>query len=212
MRPAFQFGIPSIMQKPLALSIAACLALTGCALSHKSPTWDKVVRTRIALPPGGDASRVYADGLHHELKAARVEHRVVTYQYRYDTRLREDAVVERTSVIYRDDSNAKYPWWIKDERSGRPTWLPNGSVQQQLRFYVGRDVEILDPGKGYGGGGKQVAPIKRHRHAAAAASTDAGAIFERAHGTAYNAASAMDREKLAALLRARNATASLRDF
>ncbi len=196
------------MSKSLFLPILACFAFTGCALFQKSPTWDKVVRSRIDVPREGDTSRIYAEGLHHELKAARIEHKVVTYQYRYRSRLRDDAISERTAVIYRDDSNPTYPWWIKDERSGRPTWLPNAGTQQQIRFYVGRDVEIVGPEDG-----KQIAPPERHRHHAKNnASSKREAQFRATHGTAFNPASALDREKMSALLRAPNAIASIRTF
>lgn len=202
------------MSKPITVSILACFALSGCSLFQKSPTWDKVVRTRVSLPRDGDSSRTYAEGLHHELKAAGVENKVVTYQYRFRSRLREDAIAESTAVIYRDDSNATYPWWIKDERSGRPTWLPNASVQQQVRFYVGRDVEIVGPEAGYGG--KRIVRMEaRPRRAAGSLAADGSsseAIFQDAHGTAFNKNSAVDRAKMLALLRSRNATADLRTF
>ena len=202
------------MSKPITLSLIACFAFTGCSLFQKSPTWDRVVRTRVSLPRDGDASRIYAEGLHHELKAAGVEHKVVKYQYRFRSRLREDAIAESTAVIYRDDSNATYPWWIKDERSGRPTWLPNASVQQQIRFYVGRDVEIVGPEAGYGE--KRIVRMEsRPRRASGTVATGGSSpegIFRDAHGTAFNRNSAVDRAKMLALLRSRNATAALRNF
>ena len=209
------------MSKPLALSIAACLALTGCQVFRKSPTWDKVVRTCIDLPREGETSKIYAEGLHRELHADRIEHKVVTYQYRYRSRLREDATAERTAVIYRDDTNPKYPWWLKDETSGRPRWLPNGSVEQQVRFYVGRDVQIVDPGH-LSGDGKQVAvterePVLRRMVRAprlalppvaeAPRELDPNEFFRSVHGTEFNSASRVDREKMNALLRARNTAA-----
>ena len=204
------------MSKTISIAVSACLVLTGCQMFRKSPTWDKAVHTRIALPVEGDSSKQYADGLHREFKADRVEHKVVTYQYRYSSRLRDDATAERTAVIYRDETNPKYPWWLKDETSNRPVWLPNGSVEQQLRFYIGRDVEIIDPGHGNGIEDKQIArPKMRHRHAeyiAPPRSGEPGAIFRETHGTAFNPASAVDREKMNALLRVRNATVSLRNF
>jgi hypothetical protein len=195
------------MSKPIAVSILACFTLTGCTLFQKSPTWDKVVRTRVSLPRDGDASRIYAEGLHHELKAAGVEHKVVKYQYRFRSRLREGGIAEATAVIYRDDSNAAYPWWIKDQRSGRPTWLPNGSVQQQVRFYVGRDVEIIGPESGSGGGEKRI--VRTEAPSRRSAPEEA---FRDAHGTAFDKNSAVDRQKLLALLRSRNRTADLRTF
>ena len=212
------------MSKPLALSIAACLAFTGCSVFHKSPAWARVVGTRISLAREGDVSRAYADGLHRELKAGRIKHKVVTYQYNYRSRLREDATAERTAVLYRDDAHPKYPWWLKDETSGRPLWLPNGSLEQQLRFYVGRDVEIVDPGRMSGGDGKRiVAPAREwHRRVAhtprltlppvaeAPRGLNPDEVFRDAHGTEFDSSRASDREKMNALLRARNSAAPLR--
>lgn len=204
------------MSKKLLIALCPCLLLMGCQISRKSPAWDKVVNTRIALPREGDNSVRYAEGLHRELKADRIEHKIVTYQYRYHSRLRDDSTAERTAVIYRDDTNPKYPWWLKDQTSNRPVWLPNGSTEQQLRFYIGREVALIDAGRGSGGEGKEIVPPKmRHRHAEQIAQPDAAdpdAIFRSTHGTAFDAASEVDREKMDALLRARNATASLRTF
>ena len=212
------------MSKSIALSIAACLAFTGCQIFHKSPTWKKVVSTRVALPADGDSSTIYADGLHRELKASRIEHKVVTYQYRYRSPLRDDATAERTAVIYHDETNPKYPWWIKDESSGRPTWLPNGSVEQQLRFYVGRDVEVTSPdrlsGDGKGIAGSDREPVLRRiaralrlappAIAEAPRGLDPDETFRSVHGTAFDSTSRTDREKMNALLRARNSVASPR--
>ena len=207
------------MSKPLALCLATCVALTGCHVFHKSPVWKKVVSTRIALPPEGDASKIYAEGLHRELLAGGIEHKVVTYQYRYRSRLRHDATAERTVVIYRDDTNPKYPWWLKDESSGRPLWLPNGSVEQQLRFYVGRDVEVVSAGDG-----KELLPVGEldpvlrriarslrlsPRPAAETAPPVAErlqlpsfhAAFRNIHGTEYDPTSPVDRKKMEAILR-----------
>ena len=200
------------MSKTLPFALCACLLLTGCQMFRTSPLWNKVVHTRLVLPRLGGGSERYAEGLHREFKAERLPHRVVTYRYR--SRLRDDTTAERTAVIYRDDSNPKYPWWLKDQTSNRPVWLPNGSTEQQLHFYLGRSVEIVDAGRGMGGEDKQIVrPKMRHRHAEFIEPPDSSeAIFRRAHGTAFNAASEMDREKMNALLRARNATASLRAF
>lgn len=133
------------MSKTLSFALSACLALTGCQIFHKSPTWNKVVHTRISVPLEGDMSKPYASALHRELKADRIEHKVVTYQFRFRSPLRDDVTMERTAVIYRDETNPKYPWWLKDETSHRPVWLPNGSTQQQIRFYIGHDVEVISP-------------------------------------------------------------------
>ena len=155
------------MSKTVSLALTACLALTGCQMFRKSPTWTKVVHTRIAVPAEGDISKAYAAGLHRELKADRIAHQVVTYQYRYRSRLRDDATAERTAVIYRDDTNPAYPFWLKDETSNRPVWLPNGSAEQQIRFYVGREVQVLDPDPSHGDGKEMSAPhVHGKKHAA----------------------------------------------
>ena len=141
------------MQKPLALSIAACLALAGCQVFDKSDVWEQAVRVR----PGettrdADPSNAYAAKLHAAFAGRGVEHKVVVYQYRYTTRLREEAVGTRTAVIYRDNSNARYQWWLKDDRLNTPVWLPNGDLDKQVSFYLRRKAEVIDkkeyPGQG----------------------------------------------------------------
>ena len=206
------------MSKSLTLSIAACVALTGCQIVHQSPTWKKVVSTRITLPREGDTSKIYAEGLHRELLAAGIEHKVVTYEYTYRANLRSEATGERTVVIYRDDVNPKYPWWVKDERRGRPLWLPNGSVEEQLEFYAGRDVEIVSTSDG-----KQIMPVAERepllRQIARSLRLSPpkaretpqpvaerlqlpsfNTAFRNLHGTDYNPESPVDRKKMEAIL------------
>ena len=141
------------MQKPLALSIAVCLGLTGCQVFQKSRTWDKISKVH----PGEttrdpDPSNAYAAKLHRALAGSGIEHKVVTYQFRYLTHLREEAVGTRTAVVYRDATNSKYPWWLKDDRLSRPFWLPNGELNKQISFYIRRTAEVLEH-KDYSGGG-----------------------------------------------------------
>ncbi len=133
------------MQKPLALSIAACLGFAGCHVFEKSATWEQTVRARPAeTTRDPDPSDAYARKLHTVLADRGVEHQVVVYQYRYTTRLREEAVSTRTAVIYRDESNPRYPWWLKDDRSIKPFWLPNGSLDKQVSYYLRRKAEIIE--------------------------------------------------------------------
>jgi hypothetical protein len=145
------------MQKPLALSIAACLGLAGCQVFEKSETWSQALQVR----PGEttrdpDPSNAYAAKLHAALSERGIEHKVVVYQYRYTTRLREEAVGTRTAVIYRDNSNPRYPWWLKDDRLNKPFWLPDGELNVQVSFYLRRKAEVIEQ-KDYpaqGGSGK----------------------------------------------------------
>ena len=133
------------MQKPLALSIAACLGLSGCSVFEKSETWNEAVRVR----PGEttrdpDPSNAYAAKLHSAFTARGTEHKVVVYQYRYTTRLREEAIGTRTAVIYRDNATPSNPWWLKDDRLNTPVWLPNGDLNKQVSFYIRRKAEVLE--------------------------------------------------------------------
>ncbi len=141
------------MQKPLALSIAVCLGLTGCQVFKRSEAWDKISRVRAGeTTRDPDPSNAYAAKLHQALAGSGVEHKVVTYQFRYLTHLREEAVGTRTAVVYRDATNSKYPWWLKDERLSRPYWLPNGDLNKQISFYIHRPAEVLEH-KDYAEGG-----------------------------------------------------------
>ncbi len=145
------------MQKPLALSIAVCLAFTGCQVFEKSETWETVMHVR----PGdtireADPSSSYADKLHRVLLEQGVEHYVVTYQYHYYTHQYEEAVGTRTAVIYRDNVNPSYPWWLKDDRTETPLWLPNGDMDHQVSFYARRKAEVIEKKfyPAHGGSGK----------------------------------------------------------
>jgi hypothetical protein len=142
-----------VLQKPLALSIALCLGLSGCQVFDKSETWETVMKVR----PGQsvrdpDPSHAYAARLHDALADRGVEHKVITYQYRYTTRLREEAVGTRTAVVYRDASSGTHQWWIKDDRLNKPVWLPNGELNRQVSFYLRRKAEVIEkknyPAKG----------------------------------------------------------------
>jgi hypothetical protein len=140
------------MLKPLSLSLAVAVTLTGCAAFRKSQTWEKVVENRSdrIAARGGD----YTNELHKVLTSDNVEHKVVTYEYRYRTRLREEAVDTRTAVIYRDATTPNYPWWIMDEHLSTPRWLPNGEVDRQVQFFIGAPAQVLTrqdfPGDGSG--------------------------------------------------------------
>ena len=132
------------MQKSISLSLAVCLTLTGCSVFKKSKTWEKVTQAKPDVRAEADPSKAYASQLHRDLAKDNVEHKVVTYQYRYKTRLREDAVGVRTAIVYKDNTNPANPWWIMDERLGKPVWLPNGQLDKQVAFYLRRDAEIVE--------------------------------------------------------------------
>lgn len=130
------------MQKPIFLGLV--LVFTGCQAFKKSDTWSQVIKHRVDTRGVGNPSEFYAEALSRELAASRVEHRVVTYQYRIRPRLREEGVAQRTAVIYKDPAHPDYPWWLKDNLSARPVWLPNTEVSRQVAFYAQREIEIID--------------------------------------------------------------------
>jgi hypothetical protein len=132
------------MTKFLSLPFALCISFAGCQIFTKSPTWDKVTKVRVQSHEAEDPSQAYANEMHRVLSDDAVEHKLVTYQYRYTTRLREEAIGTRTAVIYRDNHSPNYPWWLVDERTRKPVWLPNGDVQKQVQFYAQHHTEIVD--------------------------------------------------------------------
>jgi hypothetical protein len=102
-----------------------------------------------------DASAAYAEKLHRVLLEQGVEHIVVTYQFHYYTNHYEEALSTRTAVVYRDEVNPRYPWWLKDDRLFTPLWLPNGDLAHQISFYAQRPAEVIEkhvyPAHGKGG-------------------------------------------------------------
>lgn len=152
------------MLKPIALTIAACLALTGCNAFRRSETWSQAVKVR----PGettldADPSNAYAAKLHAAFMERGVEHKIVVYQYHYMTHRQELAVGTRTAVVFRDDSDPRYPWWLKDDRLNNPFWLPNGSLDRQISFYIRRTAKVIEV-KEYparGGSGKSTVALAK---------------------------------------------------
>jgi len=143
------------MQRYLALSIAVCLGFTSCQVFEKSEIWESVVH----VTPGDsirdpDPSAAYAAKLHHALLEQGAEH--ITYQYHYFTHQRDEAVDTRTAIVYRDPATPAYPWWLKDDRTATPVWLPNGDLDKQISFYIRRPAQVIEKKEypAHGGSGK----------------------------------------------------------
>ena len=132
------------MQKSGFLFLVLCFVLTGCLTARKSATWEKVRRVRVNTSEAADPSAAYAQELHRLLQSDRVPHKVVTYQYRYTTKLREEAIGTRTAVIYHDAARSASPWWLADESVSTPVWLPEGDLNRQVRFYARRPSEVVE--------------------------------------------------------------------
>ena len=157
------------MSNALTIRPAAVVADAG-----PTPTADQHADTLLEFigRPGDsfrepDPSSSYAEKLHRVLLDEGVEHIVVTYQYHYYTHQYEEALGTRTAVVYRDDADSRYPWWLKDERTANPIWLPNGDLDKQLSFYCHRKAEVIEktvyPARGSGSGKRSLA-IARPAH------------------------------------------------
>ena len=132
------------MKKSHSIILAACLTLAACGGTKQKTTWQKVTDTKPDKVAAGDPGTAYAGKLHKVLTDAKVEHKVITYQYRYQTRLRDEAVGTHTAVLYKDDSNPRNPWWLMDERRGKPVWLPGEDVNRQVSFYLRRTAQVVE--------------------------------------------------------------------
>lgn len=146
------------MKNHYSLVFAAGLALAACEGSKTNTTWQKVTNTRPdKVAPSSDVAAAYANKLHQVLTEANVEHKIVTYQYRYKTALREEAVGTHTAVLYKDDSNPRNPWWLMDDRLSKPVWLPGEEASKQVSFYLRRSAQVVEQ-KDFSGGEAQAAP------------------------------------------------------
>ena len=133
------------MKTNVSIALAVCLTLAACEGSKQKTTWQKVIDTRPDKASAtGDPGEAYTAKLHKMLTADKVEHKVVTYQYRYQTRMRDEAVGTHTAVLYKDNSDPRNPWWLKDERLGKPIWLPGEDVSKQVAFYIRRNAEVVE--------------------------------------------------------------------
>jgi hypothetical protein len=131
------------MQKLIAFTAGAAAFLTGCQSSQTTETWKTVKAARHVAPGVRDRDRAYADELHKTLQKSRVEHKVVTFTFRYTARLRPDQIAEGTAVIYRDSGTPSHPWWLMREHLANPVWLPTEALQRQVSFYLIRPATIL---------------------------------------------------------------------
>jgi len=252
------------MIKPITVTLTVCFALAACTPSKQKSTWQQVRETRPdKVAANADPAEAYRIKLHKVLTENKVEHKLVTYQYRYKTRMREDALGTQTAVIYKDNSNPENPWWLVNERTGRPVWLPGQDVNKQVAFYVRRKAEVLEQKEFSGGEPSPTEMVAKRTPAAPVVPTESSATtqiakvrrvpaparetlvaraapasetttfvrparfsgssrevpipfttparpdaelddqFRRAHGTEYDPASAIDREKMEALKHAR---------
>jgi hypothetical protein len=131
------------MNKLSLLGATAAIFLAGCEAPQKSHTWAIVH----AVPHAGPAAKApaleYARELHTALETSRVEHKIVTFKFRYRSRILLNREGEETAVIYRDPATPSHPWGLMSERIFSPVWLPTEPVASQVSFYVRRPATVV---------------------------------------------------------------------
>ena len=125
------------------LAILAAVILAGCESPQKSRTWETVKAVRHAGPFVKDPASAYAEKLHTTLQSASVAHKVVTFKFRYRSRLLLNREGEETAVIYRDCATPAQASWLMSERLSSPVWLPRKPLESQVAFYLSRPVSIV---------------------------------------------------------------------
>ena len=141
VRTAHQPATP--MQKLAIVSAATTLLFTGCETPRQSRTWETVKAVRHAGPFVKEPAATYAGELHKTLQNARIDHKVVTFTFRYRSRILLNREGEETAVIYRDPSTPALPWWLMSERLSSPVWLPTQPVPSQVAFYLRRPATVV---------------------------------------------------------------------
>jgi hypothetical protein len=131
------------MHKLALLTTATAILLAGCGTSQPSRTWETVKAVRHTGPGVQNPDAAYAEKLHKTLQGARVGHKVVTFKFRYRSRLQLYREGEETAVIYRDCCTPAQPWWAMAERLSTPVWLPTQPVGSQVSFFVRRPTTIV---------------------------------------------------------------------
>ena len=132
----------------------------------------------------------YARTLQRQLAANGVEAHVVTFRYG------GGGAFTRSAVIYKNEKTPRLPWWLMESTLARPVWLPNGTLERQIRFAEELpSVEIL-------GEGGAVPVTSPNREFSAWTASDWNKLFERRNGTAFDPESSTDREKMAELKQA----------
>lgn len=211
------------MRLALPTLLTACLLAAGCGGLRTSPAWEKVISTRVDTRDAADPSAAYAEQISGVLKSANVEHKVITYEFHYRTKLHEDAIETRTSVLYRDPGSSRNAWWLADEQARDPVWVPGSDLDRQLEFYLHRPATVLSV-DGHPAGGeakRQLAqaesdrpsffarlwPVRKTERSrkftaplqpvpASRVSERQLALFRARHGTDFDPASVVDRVKM----------------
>jgi hypothetical protein len=77
--------------------------------------------------------------------------------------MRDEAVGTHAAVLYKDNSDPQNPWWLVNERTGKPVWLPGQDVNKQVAFYLRRNAQVLEQ-KQFTGGEPQATETMVAKH------------------------------------------------
>jgi hypothetical protein len=130
------------MRRFLSLAVVPLL-FASCHGTQRSRAWEIVRASRHPGPGERNRSATYAGELHKTLEKSGIGHKIVTFKFRYYSRLTLNTVGEETAVIYRDDSNAARPWWLMADYLWAPVWLPNQEISSQVAFSVRRPATVV---------------------------------------------------------------------
>jgi hypothetical protein len=172
------------MHKLTILTAGMAMLATGCQFTAPSPTWELVRKAPHTGPGASERGRTYAEELHKLLQKAGVEHKVVTFTFRYPTSLMIDAPAEDVAVIYKDAASPGHPWWLATDCLWRPIWLPTQSVARQIDFYLARPTQIVSVAE-YPAGAPAKSKVRKSRAGSRMTADDAGS--KKAGGAAEKA-------------------------
>ena len=174
-------------------TLSALALFTGCEAFKASPAWSAATSLRIEGRGDYTKSEAYAKNASGELAQRGIRNKIVTFRYTVEDGSQGVAAITRSCVIYRDESRPKYPWWMIDNMTRVPIWLPNGSVAEQVHFATRHDSEIVALSDMSG-----KAPEGGVQSASSALTPDKAkeSEFYRENGTAYDSESSMDRRKM----------------
>jgi hypothetical protein len=205
------------MQKTLLYPLAFAVVFTGCTAFKSSQTWQSVVENREQRRTASKDKGTYFDRLHAVLTAENVEHKVVAYRFDFRNQKHEEAVASGLAVIYRDPTLKGSPWWIADETTVFPIWVPDGTPDQQVSFFLQRKAEVFaqqnfpatSGGKTFDSAPSVASPrttpamfAKARKPAPvrpAQPEDQFAAAFRNKHGTPFDPGSSTDRQKMAEL-------------
>ena len=184
------------------LACVMLFLLAGCGMFRRSSTWDAIEHAPIASRGDSAESEAYAQHLHALLSEKGIESKVIHFRYRVLGRWGVPGSITQSAVIYRNEATPEFPWWFMDNVRTSPLWLPNGTVQEQVRFAEKRHyfVEVTDEGAERALSENP----KLNRNHKEAPQTEWKLLFKHVHGTSYDPASALDRRKMAELKRSRH--------